>query len=573
MNELTVMIFFAGDNTLSPSMISQLKAIKDAGFQENTTVMVRYDPNEKGARTRIFEVNKKEKASKKTRIGDGLDPYVRNLEEDEVQLTVPLAVAPIKGRAAAGAAKTEAASEHHRPDSMGAYQALDSFVAECLKKHPANHYMLFLIGHGMIVGTDAFLPDDNPSTAISLYELRKILERFKKEKGTLQLIGMHSCSMSAAEVAYELKGTARYMMASEGISFVGSWPYRQLLKKIFLVIDKVKHPERYPERDGKSGVLDEKCMRMLVKSLYYLCRHNSTDFMFAGFSADLALCNLSEDKVTQLTEPLQELAVALKAVLRAPDAHERERGKELILLAHWRAQSYWQENYVDLYDFCHCLRKSLSNKLQVKTRRQEAIKTACKRVMGVLASKELREDDDTSAFDNLVVYSEQFGPTYQYSHGLSVYFPWSRPIEDEIKHIKKKNGGQDVRKNGRGKIGGKDGTVLERYNSYRFTTELRGDSWLTFLEEYFEITKRDPREKEDTAAGVLRRVLPATGPVNTSTVSSVSAYANTALSKTIPSDSGGTGCGCPSIKNYSIEFTRIKKGGPRDVKRRGRRKG
>jgi hypothetical protein len=32
--------------------------------------------------------------------------------------------------------------------------------------------------------------------------------------------------MSAVEVAYELKGKADYMIASQGLSFVGSWPYR-----------------------------------------------------------------------------------------------------------------------------------------------------------------------------------------------------------------------------------------------------------------------------------------------------------------------------------------------------------
>ena len=26
-----------------------------------------------------------------------------------------------------------------------------------------------------------------------------------------------------------------------------------------------------------------------------------------------------------------------------------------ILLAHWKSQSYFQENYTDLYDFCFCL--------------------------------------------------------------------------------------------------------------------------------------------------------------------------------------------------------------------------
>jgi len=50
--ELTVMFYFASDNPLAPLIISEIKAIKDAGFQEHTNVLVYFDPMEKGARTR-----------------------------------------------------------------------------------------------------------------------------------------------------------------------------------------------------------------------------------------------------------------------------------------------------------------------------------------------------------------------------------------------------------------------------------------------------------------------------------------------------------------------------------------
>ena len=56
--EWTLMFFFAGDNALSPVIVSQLKAIKDAGFQENIDVVVHFDPNEKGTPTRIYDVNR-----------------------------------------------------------------------------------------------------------------------------------------------------------------------------------------------------------------------------------------------------------------------------------------------------------------------------------------------------------------------------------------------------------------------------------------------------------------------------------------------------------------------------------
>ena len=89
-NEWTIMVFLAGDPHLSPSMTAQLKAIKDAGFQENTTVLVHYDPNEKGVAVTTFNINSKrkrdllKKGERGTRIGDGRDPFVRNLLEDAI---------------------------------------------------------------------------------------------------------------------------------------------------------------------------------------------------------------------------------------------------------------------------------------------------------------------------------------------------------------------------------------------------------------------------------------------------------------------------------------------------------
>src|SRR5947208_16751480 len=87
-NEWTVMFFFASDNPLAPMVVSQIKAIKDAGFQEHTEVLVHFDPMERGASTKIFNVNQKRKADAgsdhKTFIGDGKDPFVRNMSEDEI---------------------------------------------------------------------------------------------------------------------------------------------------------------------------------------------------------------------------------------------------------------------------------------------------------------------------------------------------------------------------------------------------------------------------------------------------------------------------------------------------------
>jgi hypothetical protein len=502
-NEWTLIFYLAGDNLLSPGMISQLKAIKDAGFQENTTVLVYFDPGERGAPTRLFEVNRQRKKEKKTQIGDGIDPFVRNLIEDEITEEI---LKTSKGRVARGLQR-----ELKTPESIGAVESLTEFLNFCVDKRSAQHYMLFLVGHGMIVGNDAFLPDEHPNTAIKLVELGGIMRGFagkvKKTKGTFELLGLHSCSMSGIEVAYELKDTARYMMATEGVSFVGSWPYRQLLKKFFNTIKRAKA--------HKPGVDIEE----LVKKLNNLCLHNGTDFMFAGFSADISLCNLAKAKVAGLNEPIGKLAKALKHGL------SDEREKERILLAHWKSQSYWDENYTDLYDFCSCLEKMYDEVGE----KDNQIKLACREVRKTLDAPQ-RSDE----FDALVVYSDHFGPTYQYSHGLSIYFPWSEPIADGVQN------------------------VLRNYQDYAFTRELKNNSWLSFLEQYFTETRRASREKEDSIkkGGLQKRIKIATAAFDDSiTDSNLALTDNAALTKPNPADSGGEACNCASIKNYPRQFS------------------
>lgn len=439
-NKWTVLFYFAGDNNLSSGMISQLKAITDAGYQEDTSVIVHFDPNTIGTHARIFDVNHSRKQTEpKTVIGDGENPFVRNIAEDCFK----------------------------RPERPGVAkgQSLRSFLNFAIEDHPAENYMLFLIGHGTIVANDAFLPDveDDAVSAITLNQLGEILKEFtdkaKAANGKFQLVGFHSCSMSAVEVAYELKNTARYMMGTQGLAFVGSWPYRQLLKKLFRVIEAQKH------KNGSAQASDDsdEVVRNLLDSIHALSFYNAEDFALAGYSHDLSLCSLAGDKVERLTLPLKQLTLALKKGLGDP------RATELILLAHWKSQSYWQETYTDLVDFCKCLSELCSE----STHPQVAIRAACDTVIKTLEPSPSLQTDPWR-FDRLVVYSDYFGAEYQYSHGLSIYFPWASPSE----------------------------TVLRKYRRYAFTLPRVSpeseepespDSWLSFLKQYFASTQREVR--------------------------------------------------------------------------------
>jgi hypothetical protein len=487
--EWTLMFFFASDNNLSASMFYQLKAMKTAGFQVDTNVLAHFDPHERGMPSMIFEINRMERQGQtESKIGDDVDSIIRDLAGDQVKPAIT-----------DGTCKSGSSSEF---DDLPAEKALEQFLEYARVHYPAKHYMLFLVGHGMIVGRDAFLPDENPDSGISLVELGSILRNFcddirEDNKGTLELVGMHSCSMSAVEVAYQLKGTAEYMMASEGLSFVGAWPYRQMLQKIFCDIEYA---------NGKGVHVGN-----LMKTLHELCLHNGADFIFAGYSSDLCLIRLERKKVEALNEPIEKLTKALQ--LGLTDEHDRD----LIVLAHWKSQSFFQEVYTDLYDFCECLMEKCRKK---QTKAQRAMWSSCDDLIEVLKGSK-----------GPIVQADFSGPDCQFTHGLSIYFPWARPVEDAQEH------------------------VIKNYRNYAFVTELGGASWLQFLNAYFSETERKPRPKDKLSTAEQKTWEFAEAAFKPFGVHSGStAISGAALTgKDSPADAGGD-FSYSFIKNYSRKF-------------------
>ena len=123
------------------------------------------------------------------------------------------------------------------------------------------------------------------------------------------------------------------------------------------------------------------------------------------------------------------------------------------------------------------------------------------------------------------------GPDCQFSHGLSIYFPWAKPVEDASEH------------------------VIKNYRNYAFVTELPEASWLHFLNAYFEKTKRDSRkigkldaDEQKTwtfAAAAYKPFACNSGPT---------AFTSAALTgKDSPADAGGA-FSYSLIKNYRREF-------------------
>src|SRR6185369_6977490 len=98
LREWTVMFCFATDNPLAPGTISQLKAIKNAGFHRDVNVIAQFDPHTVNMPVHIFDVNMVERLKLEQKLKDenkslddasnigfeGNDPFVRNLVLDKL---------------------------------------------------------------------------------------------------------------------------------------------------------------------------------------------------------------------------------------------------------------------------------------------------------------------------------------------------------------------------------------------------------------------------------------------------------------------------------------------------------
>jgi len=510
--EWTLMFYFATDNPLAISAVSQLKAIKDAGFHPDANVVAQFDPFTEGTPTHVFDVNivNKLKADGKSNVGFKNDPEtVRNMIEDKlwrdersrwVPEGAPVTVSnrqPVR-KVLNQVLKDNFGIDYKPPvapnvDSIfnpsteqmeepGAQTSLREFLRFCAQKYPAKHYMLFMLGHGVVVGNDIFMLDEHASQqhSLTLTDLGQILGEFKHsielENQTLELVSFHSCSVSSMEVAYELQDTTKYLLASQGPAFVGSWPYRQILVRIFNTL---------PDKSTAAGKeiapqsLDPDEMRNLMLEIYRSCMRNSADYLLAGYSFQLTLCDL--ERIPDIHDEIYALTEALTAGL------EDALARDYILLAHWKSQSFFNEMYTDLYDFCFCLSNKIKEfEAEGKTSKELTdIQQACGNVMDLLV-KEFPKQDGQPNPQQIIIASDSLGPAFQYSRGLSIYFPWQEPS--------------------------KDSHIMAQYDRYRFSTEIK-NNWAGFLRAYFEATKRVASNDEQDQRRVLAAPLPVNGPM------------------------------------------------------------
>ena len=356
----TVMIYMSGDNNLSEECVYNLteaKAALTANYDENKlAVLAQFDPA--GVRAETYRYHLSSPTEPK-------DP------KDENPLTTDAADTGWKA---------------HETDS-GEPNNLLEFVRWGISEHPAEHYMVVLVGHGSGTSDDYLLRDDNPSTALSIDGLRWVFDQLTADGQTIDILGFDTCLMNMAEVAFELLRTnVTYMVGSEGFAPNTGWPYRRILEEL---IKKLGEPD--PTKADAPW---------LAKQITTEYKKFYLPYISGGISVDQSV--LEVKKTGEVKRKMFTLVGALMDDLNKQDP----RYINALLLAHWDAQSYNGEQFVDLRDFC--------NRLVVRYTEFEitsAIIPGCVNVV--------------NAVNDMVKQTCLAGAAFQFSYGLSIYFPWA----------------------------------------------------------------------------------------------------------------------------------------------------
>jgi hypothetical protein len=440
----TIMLYLSGDNSLSQDMIRALNDIAAQGVPPKVAITIQYDPSAANRPTFVYAL--------------AAGPPGPESEEETAELA-----ARVKGTIGPFPIPQHLKRVITDEDSADP-RTLADFIRRSTRAYPSTYRMLILSGHGSGAVGD-FLTDQNARNgqpnSLTIPQLRSALrlaetgagagrhcgEAFKDaelasagEPHLLHVLGMDSCLMGMAEVCHEVRGYVAYLVGSEGFVPNAGWPYAHLLQRLrqHCKDERLKTPE-----DMAKLIVDD------VSSYY-------ESHLPAGVSIDIAGCELK--KLPSLTLALGKLAATLQGDLSDPVV------RDLVVTAHWRAQSYKLEQHTDLKDFCDQLAEGA-----LFVNRLKPIDASRRRSL----TKIVKQCNEVgNAIGDVVGGRQEFcGPEFQYSHGLSVYFPWSAS----------------------------DPESLEDYSRLAFASD-EASGWSAFLTRYLKATKRDPRCDDDHPA-------------------------------------------------------------------------
>lgn len=259
--------------------------------------------------------------------------------------------------------------------NMADPEALANFIENTMKKYPAEHYALIVSDHGY--GWKGAVEDDSHKGWMTTPDIREGIEKAKLATGKkLDIIGFDACLMANTEVAYELKDTAKYMVASQQVEGANGWPYTPLLT-----------PDKISQLDMALGARLNITPDEFAKKIVNTASNDSSTLP--------TMSAIDLEKMDHLKDASENLA---QAIIETDTPNST-----LLGIARQTLNFY---GFKDQYHFAQLINES-------KDVKDEKLKEAAQGVM-------LAVDDS--------VFAEQHSSRYPNAHGLTVEIPTSSGV-------------------------------------------------------------------------------------------------------------------------------------------------
>ena len=451
--EWTIMIYMAGDNNLAVDMayaMEQIKGVAETGI-DSPNLFVYYDGNSPAIPTLYCDFSE-----------PGKPRYVRSYKVPDKLYKVP---------------KKE-------NENAADPKSILNFVNWCVNKvevesngeitfgRRAQKYALIFSGHSLGFQDIGLFKDETTGKTMKMEQFYRALQELtftKKDLAQLvkacgleadgrdlenevllgqklDILGFDSCVMGMLEVGYQFDSVAKTMIASEGSVPSAGWTYAKLLGCLTR------------EQNRNLGTRD--VAGMFVKEFI----RSQDAYTVGGVSVDMAAWDLT--RFERMAEAFDALAEALLLCFENEESRIYRQMKRVVLHVHWKCQTYMYDQNVDLGDFCELLAQECGLVADELGEGEDLdllslVQERCGKVL-----KELR---------HAVILSGFSGGGYQYSNGVSVFFPWSR----EAYEVSRKN-----------------------YEGLWFAQDVKRKqlSWTDFLKRYlYDVTLRkcDPLEADE----------------------------------------------------------------------------
>lgn len=406
----TVMVYMAGNNNLSENMAFSLESLHEFGGslspddRSKVNLLAYFDGSSLTAPTHYIDYS--------------------DLKQPNEPHREPVTNKHKYHRSRSSEERASGASESvHAPindDSASAYSIMN-FVRWCIvdRKRRAQNYAVIFSGHSFGFHGTSFMRDDSAGSHLTLFRFRWALDEVNKEylegqnNEKIAILGFDSCVMSMLEIGYELKGVAQTIVASEGSLPNSGWGYAPMLKEFLTAYQK--EAEAAPAE--KASFLAPEYVKNAATKFVVAFTDQQRRLALGGRSIDISSWDL--DHVDELALAVNELGRFLnRNLLLDPYSISNEKlflrqeMKKVVLQSQYDAQSYMKDQCVDLRDFCQ--RLSFESKFLHEgpfASHFQDLSSLSEKVIG--------------AVDKCVLKCGYSGDEYQYSNGISVFFPWS----------------------------------------------------------------------------------------------------------------------------------------------------